>query len=202
MWRWLVRDWRWPAAALFAAGFLLAALPAVAAAGGPAVALVFAQLPAYLLHQWEEHAGDRFRAHVNRAIGGGREALTRPATFWINALGVWGVILAAVNLAWLVGPAAGLAAGYLTLVNAALHVGPAVARREPNPGLVTAVGLFVPLGGWCVVAADAGPAAHAAGLAVAVGVHLAVVAHVVRRLRALGPTKDARQGEPDSEGRP
>jgi hypothetical protein len=184
IWNWLVDDWHWPAAALFAACALLALFPLLAGAAGLPVAVVFLQLPLYMLHQWEEHAGDRFRQYVNRVIGGGREVLTPAATFWINALGVWGVDLAALYAAWLAGPAAGLAAGYLAVVNALLHLGPAIRRREYNPGLITALVLLLPGGIWCVVAAggSAGWPAHAAGLAVAVGLHLAIVAHVVRRL--------------------
>jgi hypothetical protein len=61
MWCWLVREWQWPSAALFAAGFLLVAFPPFAAIGGTAVASVFGQLSIYMLHQAEEHRGDRFR---------------------------------------------------------------------------------------------------------------------------------------------
>src|SRR5690606_6727990 len=137
--------------------------PPFAASAGPGLALVFLQLPVYMIHQWEEHAGDRFRRHANELIGGGREVLTPSAVFWINSAGVWGVDLAALYLAWAVAPPAGLVAGYLALVNAVLHGAPAVARRAYNPGLVTAVVLFLPLGGWCVatVGAGAGFAAHA-----------------------------------------
>jgi len=98
MWNWLVRRWQWPEAALFAADFLLALVPLVASKGGAALALIFVQLPVYLFHQWEEHAGDRFRQYVNRMIGRGQEALTPAATFWINALGVpWPVRIAVGN---------------------------------------------------------------------------------------------------------
>lgn len=187
MWRWLVRDWQWPAAALFSAVFLLAILPVFAAQATTALTLVFLQLPVYMIHQWEEHAGDRFRQYANRTIGGGREALTPAATFVINSLGVWGVDLAALYLAWTVEAAAGLVAGYLAVVNAVLHIGPAVARREYNPGLVTAAGLLLPAGGWCVwqVGWECGVLPHALGLAAAISVHVAVVGYVVGRLARL-----------------
>ena len=187
MWGWLVRDWQWPAAALFTTIFLLALLPIIAMESGLALTLVFAQLPVYMIHQWEEHSGDRFRLYINRVIGKGREALTPAAAFWINSLGVWGVDLAALYLAWGIEPTAGLVAGYLAIVNAVLHVIPAIVRGEYNPGLVTALFLFFPLGGWCVaeVGAHAGLEAHAIGLAAAIGVHVVVVVHVVRRLARL-----------------
>lgn len=198
MWRWLVEEWQWPAAALFAAAFLLLVTPVIAGVAGLGLALVFVQLPLYMVHQFEEHSGDRFRSYINRVIGGGREVLTPAATFWINFLGVWSVDLASVYLAWLMVPSAGLVAGYLAVVNAVVHVVQAIARREYQPGLVTAVLLLLPVGGWCVfhVGEGAGIAAHAVGLAAAIGVHVAIVAHVGRRLARLA--KEAKtNAEPD-----
>ena len=102
------------------------------------------------------------------------------------------VDLTAIYLAWAFGPAAGLAAGYLALVNAALHIGPAIAHRAYNPGLATACLLFVPLGALCVAVAGAhaGWQPHIAGLTVALLVHATIVVHVlVRRalLNKVGP---------------
>ncbi len=194
MWNWLVKEWQWPAAALMSAAFLLALLPVIAAMAGWPLALVFAQFPIYLLHQGEEHLGDRFRRYANRVIGRGQEALTPDATFWINALGVWGVDLVALYLASLFGPGAGLVAGYLALVNAPLHLGPAIIRREYNPGLLTAVLLFLPAGVLCVVVSgwNAGIWPHLIGLAAALGVHAVVVVHVARRLALLRSTGNCR----------
>lgn len=187
MWRWLVRDWQWPAAGLFTAAILFALMPLFAALAGTALTLLYVQLPVYMLHQWEEHSGDRFRLYANRTIGGGREALTPAATFWINSLGVWAVDLAALYLAWAIEPSAGLAAAYLAVVNAVPHLGMALVRREYNPGLITAALLFLPVGGWCVakVGSGAGLQAHAAGLAVAVGLHVLIVVYVKARLARL-----------------
>jgi hypothetical protein len=187
MWRWLVREWNWPAAACFAAVFLLVLAPLFAALAGPALALVYLQLPAYMLHQWEEHSGDRFRLYVNRTVGRGREALTPAAAFWINSLGVWAVDLAALYLAWLVEPSAGLVAGYLAVVNAVPHLGAALLRREYNPGAVTAALLLLPIGSWCIVSVGSGAGvwAHAVALAVAAGLHALIIAYVVRRLSML-----------------
>jgi hypothetical protein len=187
--RWLVEEWQWPSAALFAAGFLLALTPLWGWQFGLPLTLLYLQLPLYMLHQWEEHTGDRFRQHFNRTIAGGREALTPLATFWINSLGVWGFDLAALYLAWGVRPALGLAAGYLAVVNATVHVAAAIRRREYNPGLWTALALFLPFGTWCLasvsLASLAGLADHLIGLAAAVAVHGAIILHVVRRARAL-----------------
>jgi Protein of unknown function with HXXEE motif len=190
MWNWLVRDWQWPGAALFAAVFLILLIPVIASQGDLALALVFAQLPIYMLHQGEEHIGDRFRNYVNRIVGRGREVLSPTATFWINALGVWGVDLTALYLAWGIDRSVGLAAGYLTVVNACLHIVQGGLRREYNPGLVTAILLFLPAGGWCVahVGREAGLVSHLIGIAVALGVHVAVVIPVVRHAKSLPTT--------------
>ncbi len=183
MWRWLVRDWQWPAAAVFVSVFLLAIAPPFVGLAGTTLALVYVQLPVYLLHQGEEHIGDRFRLHINRMLGG-REALTPAATFWINALGVWAYNLLAMYLAWVVEPSAGLASGYLSVVNGVVHLVPAVVRWEYNPRLVTAVLLLLPVGGWCVaqIGASAGLLPHAVGLAAAIGVHAVIIIYLLRRL--------------------
>src|SRR5690606_31604719 len=119
---WLVRKWQWPYAALFTSMFLLALAPLWHSFAGLALTLVFLQLPVYLIHQFEEHAEDRFRNFLNRVIGHGRELLTPSATFWINSLGVWFVNLTALYLAWGVELSLGLMAGYLCVVNGVAHL--------------------------------------------------------------------------------
>ncbi|MEW4563001.1 HXXEE domain-containing protein [Bremerella sp. JC770] len=187
MWNWLVRDWQWPAAALFTAVFLLVLTPLVFHLAGLGLALLFVQLPIYMIHQWEEHRQDRFRLYINRTIGGGKEALTPSATFWINSLGVWCVDIVALYLAWAIAPWAGLAAGYLAVVNAIPHVAMSVRSREYNPGVITATLLFLPIGGWCIaeIGSQSSWEANAVALLIAVGVHIAIVVHVTRRLARL-----------------
>ncbi|MBA4188484.1 MAG: HXXEE domain-containing protein [Planctomycetaceae bacterium] len=185
---WLVDDWQWPYATLFAAGGLLAIAPVWFHVAGLPLTLVYLQLPIYMLHQWEEHRSDRFRLYVNRMVGGGREALTPIATFWINSLGVWAVDLVALYLAVFVDVGFGLIAIYLPLLNALGHVGPGIAKRAYNPGLWTALLLFLPVGGWsAAVVSQASPGWewHFIGVAVAVGVHAAILIHVARRLKRL-----------------
>ena len=62
---WLVGKWQWPYAALFTAMFLGVLAPFVFRYAGLPLGLVFLQLPIYMLHQYEEHAGDRFRLWIN-----------------------------------------------------------------------------------------------------------------------------------------
>lgn len=187
MWNWLVRDWQWPAAALFTSVFLLVLTPLVFQSTGLGLTLLYVQLPIYMIHQWEEHRGDRFRLYINQTIGDGREALTPSATFWINSLGVWGVDLVALYLAWAIAPWAGLAAAYLAVVNAIPHLAMTIKRREYNPGVITAALLFLPIGGWCIAEIGLHASWQANGLAllVAVGVHAAIVIHVARRMARL-----------------
>ncbi len=200
MWTWLVREWQWPAAVLFTAPFLLLFLPLWSAAPGLGLMLVYLQLPLYMLHQGEEHLGDRFRLFINREVAGGREALTPTATFWINALGVWGVDLGALYLAWGVRPALGLIAGYLAVVNALVHLVPVVVKRAYNPGVWTALVLLLPFGGWCVHEVALWASAiwldHLVGLGVALGVHALIVAHVLRRIRQMPMPAHVSPSEP------
>ena len=187
IWNWLVCEWQWPSAALFAAVFLLIFLPPFAGKSCAGLALVSVQLPIYMLHQAEEHLGDRFRRYTNERIGGGLEALTPGVTFWINSLGVWLVDIVAFYLAWLISPSAGLVAAYLALLNGTAHIIQGMMLREYNPGLATSVALFLPVGGSCVwvVGMKDGPMPHILGFSAALGVHAVIIAHVARRLARL-----------------
>lgn len=169
------------------AGCLLLLLLPVLTAGWPVRdVLVLALLPVYMLHQYEEHDADRFREFVNDRIGHGREVLTIRDVFVINIFGVWVLMGATVVAARTIDPGFGVVAVYLVLVNAVLHAGQGVALRVYNPGLLTAVVLFLPLGivTWMALGPAVSPAMHAFGLVVAVGVHAAIVLHVRRRLSA------------------
>jgi hypothetical protein len=183
-----IRTWifdNWMYAGLIAGLFLLAIVPLFAGAWSLPLLLIYLHGPAYMLHQVEEHAGDRFRRFVNLHIGHGREALTTPAVVWINILGVWGVNLAALYLSRFVDVGLGLIAVYLTLVNALTHVAAAAVLRRYNPGLVSAVVLFLPLSCWALWELARTPGVgtldHLIGLAVAVLIHVAIVVHVLGR---------------------
>jgi Protein of unknown function with HXXEE motif len=180
-WEWLVDAWHWPAAGLLAAGLLLALLPVFYATGGLAVLLVAAQLPAYLVHQGEEHISDRFRLFVNKLAG--CEALSRSATFWINSVGVWGVDILSLLFMVFVHPAWGVLAVYLTLVNAVVHIGAGLKQRQGNPGLVSAVLVFLPVGGFglSVLSQTAGVTilSHVLAIVAAVAVHVAIILWIV-----------------------
>jgi Na+-translocating ferredoxin:NAD+ oxidoreductase RnfE subunit len=77
------------------------------------------------------------------------------------------------NIGW------GLSVVYLVLVNAVAHIVAAVLWREYNPGLWTALALFVPLGTLALLEVGRVPGVqwihHLAGLAVGIGIHAAIV---------------------------
>jgi hypothetical protein len=186
---WLVGKWQWPYAALFTAGFLGVLAPLVFRYAGIPLGLIYLQLPIYMLHQYEEHAGDRFRRWVNKNIGHGRDVLTPIATFWINSLLVWLLDLVALYLACFVDLSLGLIAIYLPMLNAVGHIVPAIIKRQYNPGLVTGVTIFLPVGVLSTYfvsrAADSHLPDHLLALGVAIAVHGIIIAHVRRRMSYL-----------------
>jgi len=180
---WLVKEW--PYATLLAAAFLLLAAPFLVPLGLPLL-LIYLMLPMYMVHQAEEHFGDRFRKWINGNFGS-REVLTPWATFVINSAGVWGVDLLGLYLAYYVSIGLGLMAIYLPVINGVSHIVGAVVKRSYNPGLVTSVVLFLPLGIWAlaVVSPRATWGEQALGLGLSLLVHAAILAHLRLRLRKL-----------------
>jgi hypothetical protein len=149
---------------------------------------VFLQLPLYMVHQYEEHDGDRFGRFVNGMLGDGRIVLSAAAIFVINVPGVWGVNAVSIWLAGTYGVGFGLIGIYLTLVNAVVHIIPTIRLRRYNPGLVTGILLFLPVGIWSLVEVSAVPGVtwvhHLLGLAVAILIHAAILAYVFSNRRA------------------
>ena len=174
----------WVYGGVLAGVLLLALLPVISKGWPGALVLTFLCLPSYMLHQYEEYDDDRFRLYVNREMGKGRELLTHAAVFVINVPGVWGVVGLAFVLAARVDLGYGLIGGYLLLVNALIHIAAALVSRAYNPGLWSALFLFLPVGGACVVSivrADHGSwPMQALGLGIAFAIHLAIVVYVKR----------------------
>lgn len=170
------------------AGLLLLAMTPVLTQNWPiADTLIFLTLPAYMIHQYEEHDGDRFRLYINATLAHGRNALTPLAVFVINIAGVWLPLAACIMLVRWHGAGYGMFAGWLIIVNALLHAAPAIATRRYNPGLLTAMVIFLPLG-LAVLGAtwpQSSFAQGAAGLALAVVLHAAIMAYMKTRLKKI-----------------
>jgi hypothetical protein len=182
-----LRD-NWVYGGLLAALMLLALTPVLAHGWPPGLLLIWLQLPIYMLHQYEEHDDDRFRRFVNTTIGGGKEVLSHFDVFVINIAGVWGVDTLAFWLARM-HLGLGLIAVYLSMVNSVGHCLQAAALRRYNPGLITAILLFIPLdvatllvlkGTGEVTSTD-----HFIGLAAALLIHIGIIFLVVDRKRQL-----------------
>ncbi len=173
----------------FLAGVLLLVLtPVVTRAWPHALVAVFLLLPVYMVHQYEEHDDDRFRAFINRSYGG-KPVLSALAVFVINVPGVWGVIALSFVLASTVNIGFGLIAVYLVLVNGVVHIIPAAIFRSYNPGLGTAIVLFLPAGWYAFREIQASGGAtltlHAIGLLSAIAIHVVIVAWVTANARAM-----------------
>lgn len=173
------------------AGILLLALAPILVSSWPAALVAtFLLLPAYMLHQLEEHDDDRFRKFFNATIGKGGEVLSSAAVFVINVPGVWGVIAFSLYLSRDVNPGFAFIAVYLVLVNAVVHVIHASVFLRYNPGLWTAIFLFFPMGVWALwllQRSGAGSTAfHATGFLIAVAIHAAIVVHARGRSKRMG----------------
>lgn len=174
----------WVAAALCMGVALLLLLPLGIPGGDRALLLVYLASPIYMLHQVEEHLGDRFRNYVNSKVFGGVEALTPGDVLLINLPGVWGINLAALYAAYFVDPGWGLAAAWLILVNGLSHVGMAAHLRGYNPGLASAALVFIPFGLFAVVEIPGTALQHTVALAIAIGIHAAIALHARHRALA------------------
>ena len=172
------------------AGVLLLALYPLLTLGWPLpLAATFLLLPAYMIHQYEEHDDDRFRRFFNATIGQGFDVLSPSVVFITNVPGVWGVIALSLYGAAHLGLGWALVAVYLALVNAFVHVVHAIIFRRYNPGLTTAVAVFLPLGFHelhLIDEAGAGTVvSHAIGLVIAITIHAALLVLVRRKLAVM-----------------
>jgi hypothetical protein len=171
----------WVSAGALLATTLLAAAIVYGSAWPLPLLLIYLHSPGYMLHQVEEHTGDRFRTFVNQRMFGGVEALTTADVLWINIGGAWGGNLAALAAAWFASHGWALAAPYLMVVNAVSHIAALGRVRDYNPGLLTSALMFLPLGGATLYLVPASLAQHALGLAVSVGFHAVIVANAYSR---------------------
>lgn len=110
------------------------------------VVLTYLALPLYMLHQVEEwDAGLKHR--VNGILGPEHMGLSITRVAIMNVGLAWAPLAGALWLVTRVDVSWAVIVAWLVLLNAALHIGQAALQRRYNPGLGTAILLFVPLGG-------------------------------------------------------
>jgi len=143
---------------------------------------VYLSLPIYMLHQYEEHDADRFRRSINLMLGPKARGLSHASVWIINVIFVWFALLA-VFFAASANPGWGVVAAYLMAINALVHMVAAVRTRQYNPGLVTAIVLFLPLSAWIFAAHPASVAQNFAGAILIVGLHAAIAFRATRPVR-------------------
>ncbi|WP_040581584.1 HXXEE domain-containing protein [Methyloferula stellata] len=171
----------WVQGALFMAVALLALVPLIFKAWWPQILLIYLHSPGYMVHQVEEHTGDRFRTFINQRLFGGVEALTTVGVLWINLPGVWGINLAALYAAVFLEPGYALAAPYLMIVNAVAHLGTVKRTHGYNPGLVTALIVFFPLGLVTLYMVPASLGQHLLGLGISIAIHATIAGGAITR---------------------
>lgn len=186
--RYRLRPWildNWSRMALPFALLILLSLPIFLTAQNLPLILLYTLLPVYMIHQYEEHAHGRFVPVFNATVGRGHEVLTKVSAFWINILDVWLLFLVSFYLARYVAIGFALVPVYLTLINAITHLATAVALRGHNPGLYTALLLFLPWTVFLLVyfsgTTQAPVLFNVVGLLAGVAGHAAIVVYAVRR---------------------
>jgi len=182
----------WPWIGIGAAGLLLVLLCTNALRGDRAATrwadmtwLTWAGTFVYLVHQFEEHGIDAtdhayaFRGFLCAAVGfPDPNACPVPLSFItvVNVAAVWfvGPLSALLAPRW---PAIGLSFFAIPAINLFAHAGPAVLSGRYNPGLVTALVLFLPL---CLIAFAAAVTRYGLGLrSIFATLFAGVVLHIV-----------------------
>lgn len=162
--------------------------PLLFRAYGLTALLVVLHLVIYMVHQYEEHAQGKFKAFANQFLAGGQPKIGDAPIFRVNIIGVWGVYLVVIYAAIGVNPALGLISAYTTLVNALLHIIASVVTRRYNPGLITSLLLFLPIGAYTVFVIsqlpDTTSGYHVLGICAAILIHLATFGYLGRIARS------------------
>ncbi|WP_035485948.1 HXXEE domain-containing protein [Geminicoccus roseus] len=183
--RWLEQHWV-AGAGFMAAGFLCL-VPFLMTFLPVGFLLLYLHTPGYMIHQVEEHQGDRFRRFVNERMFKGLEALRTVDVLVVNLPLVWGLNLGSLYAAVIWGTGYGLAAPYAMLINAITHVAAAVRLKRYNPGVVSSVLVFTPLSITTIWTAahlpDVTISQHLAALGLAAAIHALILAQAVRQYR-------------------
>ncbi|MEO0659504.1 MAG: HXXEE domain-containing protein [Pseudomonadota bacterium] len=161
----------WAYAAPPCALLVLGLYPFVGAAIEPSV---FLSLPIYMIHQYDEHDNNRFAIFLNATMGKDRRGLTPRDVWIINVIFVWFFLLAVFYLA-AAKPGWGVLAGYLLAINGCVHIAWALKFRAYNPGLWTALILFIPCAIWIFLAVPANLTIHVVAALLVIVLHAAIM---------------------------
>lgn len=150
--KWLERNW--PVTTIFLAVYITMMMVLFLRQDLP-LFLIWAQLPVYFLHEFEEYiAPGGFLAWFNHHVLGSSEdgwPLTTRGSLWINGLVIFiafpvgGVLATQLGLGW------GLWMAYFSIANSLSHVVMLVIFRSYNPGLAISIVLNIPVGTYTVV---------------------------------------------------
>ncbi|MGD1882512.1 MAG: HXXEE domain-containing protein [Paracoccaceae bacterium] len=135
---------------------------------------VFLSLPVYMLHQYEEHDDNRFARYLNALIGKNRRGLVPRDVWVINVIFVWFLLLAVFYLTN-VSPGWGVLAAYLLAINGLVHFAWALRFRAYNPGLWTALALFIPSAIWIFLEVSADLTTHLISASAVIGLHAGIM---------------------------
>ena len=142
---------------------------------GPTIELsVFLSLPIYMIHQFEEHDNNQFAVYLNAMMGKDRRGLTPRDVWIINVVFVWFFLLAVFYLSTS-NPGWGVLAGYLLAINGVVHIAWGLRFRAYNPGLWTAILLFIPCAVWIFLAVPANLTLHAVSALLVIVLHAAIM---------------------------
>ena len=182
---WFIDNYNWARMSLPFAVITLCSLPIFLTANNLSLILLYTLLPVYMIHQYEEHAHGRFVEFFNSTIGKGRDLLTKVSAFWINVLEVWVLFLVSFYLAKYVSIGIALVPVYATVFNGFTHVIVSLVLRRYNPGLYTALLLFLPWGIFLLVYFNgitrSSLAWNGVGLLTGIVLHAIIVVYAFRR---------------------
>lgn len=147
---------------------------------------VFASLPIYMFHQYEEHDDNRFALFLNGMMGSEKRGLSARDVWIINVIFVWFFLLAvfylsSIDAQW------GVVAAYLLAINSVVHILWALKFRSYNPGLWTSVLLFIPGATWIYSTISANMVIHVVSAVAVVILHAGIM--VVARRPVLQGTR-------------
>jgi hypothetical protein len=182
---WFVDNYGWARMSLPFAVLALCSLPIFLTANNLWLILLYTLLPVYMIHQYEEHAHGRFVDFFNSTIGKEYDVLTKASAFWINILEVWVLFIVSFYLAKYVATGIALVPVYATVFNGFTHAIASIVLRRYNPGLYTALLLFLPWGIFLLVYFNAITQSslvfNGVGLLVSILLHAIIVGYALRR---------------------